>query len=722
MTRPSASGASSGSVPRQVKLVRDQLRHKFDGLIDISDITNPDPVERRRAFSSRALAALIACDKTGCDSETGAAMVVDGRDDGGVDAVAIGDSVPHVWLIQTKWSDKGSARFDTADVLKMIDGLRKIDQRSYSTFNPRLTRLARRATGVLDQRGAKVTLVIALMRTDPLSTEVTRYLDETIVDFNRFGDMLDYQICLAQDIWRVVRAEASEPTVELTVKMDRWFRVAEPFDSYSGRVAAGEVADWLHQHGDRLFTRNIRKALGLTKVNATLVETLVSEPNNFWYFNNGITILCDEFESIPFSRSSPHGPVTLELKGASVVNGAQTVAATLEAVTRQPEAAEQAYVGVRVIATGRESQALPNDITKANNTQNHVERRDYVALDPVQSDIREEFALSLQKTYVVKRGEMDPPPDSGCSVVHAAIALACAHTNPELAVRAKRDPDLLWEEGPAGAYRLLFRPAPPALRIWRSVELLRTIRECLHRSQAGRDGRAAAVAEHADLLSAHIVFQYAGLDAIDDDDSEWSKVLQNVPAIVDKTIDWLVYHVDLTYGRNSFIASTFSSPERCRDLAEQTIEKLRNGHEVPDLPAEYRAASKRRKPRRPNAVPVIVDAGRLKDGTPLQFRPGGEPERVALSAWLAAEPKRGRASWLNHRTKPLVWAADGKQYSPTGLVQQMWRLADWGSAPGAVQGTAEWYVVDEGSLVDIADAIRREEELPVGEEAEVEEP
>lgn len=121
----------------------------------------------------------------------------------------------------------------------------------------------------------------------------------------------------------------------------------------------GDVAAWAQEHGDQLLSRNIRRSLGLTQVNQSLVETLTTDPQMFFYFNNGITVLCDELKAVPFSRSAPHGAVSLQLRGASVVNGAQTVSAVAEAMITNPEVAANAMVNVRVIVTGARMSHFP---------------------------------------------------------------------------------------------------------------------------------------------------------------------------------------------------------------------------------------------------------------------------------------------------------------------------------------------------------------------------
>ena len=127
--------------------------------------------------------------------------------------------------------------------------------------------------------------------------------------------------------------DLAEPPIDLTAKMEEWNLLAEPFEAYQGRVSVAEIAEWYSLHGDRLFQQNIRKSLGLTEVNHGLVETLTQNPDHFWYYNNGITLLCGTAERHNWSRAS-RGPVDLQLHDASVVNGAQTVTAIYEAMQK----------------------------------------------------------------------------------------------------------------------------------------------------------------------------------------------------------------------------------------------------------------------------------------------------------------------------------------------------------------------------------------------------
>jgi hypothetical protein len=674
-------------------------------LIDLTDLAGRSEHDQEQAFLSRALAALVVRDLTGCESAAAAAAVIDGRDDIGIDAVAVDGSASRLWLIQSKWSETGRAGFGVAEALKFLEGLRHIDARRFDRFNTKFQQLVDQVVAVLSNPRARITMVCALMRTDPLQDEVARRLTDGQEEFNQLGSMLDQHVYLASDIWQVVRDHFAEPPIPLIARMEDWVRIDQPYEAFHGVIAVDEVAEWYTTHGDRLFARNIRKPLGLTQVNQGLIETLTGEPHNFWYFNNGITILCDALEPRYFRRGAARTPAELRLDGATVVNGAQTVHAIYAASRKTEEEPGDGYVGVRVISLKNCPTGFADAVTLATNTQNRVEARDFVALDPVQTMIKEDFALSLQKTYAVKRGELEPPPETGCSVVTATIALACAHRNSDLAVRAKRSTDLLWEEGPQGAYELLFSKddPPSAYQVWRSVLILRAVDDTLHKLSKQLQARAEAIAERGNRLIAHIVFQYLDLDGIDDPDTDWDAVLERVPEAVAEATSWLVHHLDAEYGTGSIVSSTLARSDRSRQLAGMVLASLRAGVPVPDLPPDYRPPKgKSGKQRRPNAVPTLIDAGRLADGTALVYQPSTQTEREAMADWLAEDPDRGTATWVNQRVRPLLWAADGKRHSPSGLVQRMWAMAGWAKAPVAAQGPSRWHVPGEGSLWEIA--------------------
>ncbi|WP_084557314.1 AIPR family protein [Hamadaea tsunoensis] len=706
---------SNNETIRQVGTIANALLKDYANLIDTSDVLNQNDDEKRRALLTRCLAALVIKDRVGCDEKVAANSITDGGQDFGIDAVGIVPGVPRLWLVQTKWNDKAEGRLGEGDVMSVVDGLKRIDHQEYERFNSKLQRFAEQIKAIHNDRYCRITVVLAVMRKDPLHDNILKRLDEVKRDFNQHGDFLDFEIVTIREIWDMVRRTAAVAEISLSIGVDRWFDVSTPMRAVNAVVRAGDVAEWYQDHGNRLFDKNLRESLGVTQVNAEIARSLREEPADFWYRNNGIIMLCDQLQLHPNSRSAPHGPARVDVRAASIVNGAQTVAAIARAVSIDSIAA-QGLVGIRIIeSTDAEVGA---QITKATNTQNHVERRDFVALDPAQIAIREDFSLSLDLTYSIRRTEFEPSPESGCTVREAAIALACANASVDLAWRARQSEELLWEEGPKGAYRQIFGVRPTAIQIWNSVLLLRSVRNALHQRHADLKGRARAVAEQANLIIAHIVFQQIGRDGIDNGEDDWKAVLDQVPAKVDEVLCWLMFELDLKY-KGAFLATTLGNGDSLREIVRLVSRHFSAGDAVPDLADGYRPASPASKKRQRNAVPVLIDAGRIKDGTSLLFAATTGPEREAMRAWLAEDERRGLATWVNSRTQPLLWAMDGKRYSPSGLVMHMWELAEWNAAPVAAQGTSRWQIPGEGTLAGLAKIILRESGVSTDDESAV---
>ena len=55
----------------------------------------------------------------------------------------------------------------------------------------------------------------------------------------------------------------------------------------------------------RLFVRNIRGFLGNTEINQSIGGTLRNEPEDFWHYYNGVTVVCDEARQVKETGRDP---------------------------------------------------------------------------------------------------------------------------------------------------------------------------------------------------------------------------------------------------------------------------------------------------------------------------------------------------------------------------------------------------------------------------------
>ncbi len=180
-------------------------------------------------------------------------------------------------------------------------------------------------------------------------------------------------------------------------------------------------------HGDRLFSANYRDYLGSSNrrgnINYQITQTAESEPYNFWVYNNGITALTHEMK-IRGKR--------IKIRGLSIINGAQTSGALSEA---KEDAAKTAKVMIRFVAC--DSRDLIDKIILYNNTQNDIRPADRRSNDPIQRNLRADFA-KRGIVYIHRRSSARTPRNA---ITAAAIAPAlCAfHGEPQVALRNARD-------------------------------------------------------------------------------------------------------------------------------------------------------------------------------------------------------------------------------------------------------------------------------------------
>ena len=273
---------------------------------------------------------------------------------------------------------------------------------------------------------ARFTLALAYTGEQSLSAaDAERPLRDFLEEMNSPTEVMSLRLLNQAALHSIVASGAIADAVDLEVMLHDWGMVRQPYLSYYGQVAISDIASW-GAFGVRLTSKNLRQFRGLTEVNEAIGKTLTASPEKFWYFNNGITILCDSLHKRLGGNNNETG--TFECQGASVVNGAQTVGTIVNVLKAGGDAVPQARVLVRLVSLENCPEGFADEITRAANTQNRIEKRDFAALDSNQKRLRTELYLENQKEYAYQTGEQPPQGDSGCTLDEAAIALACKAT------------------------------------------------------------------------------------------------------------------------------------------------------------------------------------------------------------------------------------------------------------------------------------------------------
>lgn len=145
--------------------------------------------------------------------------------------------------------------------------------------------------------------------------------------------------------------------------------------------------------GIRLFAKNIRGYLGeSTSINKAMAQTLLRHPDEFFYLNNGVTIICSQAEYIQGDINK------IQLWNAQVINGQQTVRTIYETAGKN-----NASVLVKVMQVPEDHYSkFISRVVAATNWQNAIKSSDLTANDERQIQIQMAFR-KLGYQYIRKR-------------------------------------------------------------------------------------------------------------------------------------------------------------------------------------------------------------------------------------------------------------------------------------------------------------------------------
>lgn len=152
-------------------------------------------------------------------------------------------------------------------------------------------------------------------------------------------------------------------------------------------VSLKDFAVFVTKNKEYLFFSNIRNYLRNTDVNNAIVNTFKTKPTDFWFFNNGITIVCDDFHPNMMNN------FILYIKTPQIVNGCQTANTIMNEYKRLNDEKKKNLQGTILVKIIKDVNGIrKDDITRFTNKQNSVLGKDFFALDRFQRRLKNEFA------------------------------------------------------------------------------------------------------------------------------------------------------------------------------------------------------------------------------------------------------------------------------------------------------------------------------------------
>lgn len=545
--------------------IKTALEAKYGPLVDMADYAGKPEDESAMAMLSRALGAFALESLAQVDPAAAAASLVDGFNDNGIDALLYEQDEKTLYVVQSKWDSSGNSSPALGDLQKFVQGFRDLIDMRFDRFNAKVRAQRATLTSALDDTQVKFRLVVVHTGTQELSEHGRRCLTDLMDELNDTSEIVSYQVLRQGDVHALVAGQAEGAGVSFDVALRDWGLVQEPYVAYYGQIEAEDLAAWWSDHGVRLFAKNLRKFIGDSDVNRSIEDTLAKEPENFWYFNNGVTVLCASVDKKPIGGADRRSG-QFRCEGVSIVNGAQTVGCIGTAHERNADAVAKARVSVRFISLADCPPEFASAVTRATNTQNRIERRDFVSLDKEQERLQTELRLE-GRMYALKTGEQDPLPETGCSVTEATVALACALPDSGLAVQAKREIGRLWENIERPPYRLIFNGSVTGLKLWRCVDVMRVVDSELRRIQETTEGRVRAVAVHGNRLILHSVMQLLPIADFGAPGHDMEATKEKAAVETPMQFQAIAAQVETEYP-GGYVASLFKNASKCKAIVD----------------------------------------------------------------------------------------------------------------------------------------------------------
>ncbi|HSB50695.1 MAG TPA: AIPR family protein [Nitrosopumilaceae archaeon] len=294
--------------------------------------------------------------------------IVDGANDLGIDAyLPVDFSDNKIRLFQSKYGTSHS----TDAIVKFKEDVKRLLERDVTKMRPELAHLVKN----IREKNLKIKCCyVTDQKADYEDDEVE------IVDINE----------IVQKLWDRIKKPAAGK--KSSIKLEKMLRYD---NTILGILKLRELTDFVTKNRDYVFESNIRQWMQFkTTVNKGLRDTLQNNPDKFFYYNNGITIVVSDFEEFAENELILYAP--------QIVNGAQTSNSILDHAKRTKNM--DGSMTVTIIRADDEQDQ--NNITKYRNSQNSVRGKDLVSLMDFHKSIKSQLK-NYGYFYEIQAGSFD---------------------------------------------------------------------------------------------------------------------------------------------------------------------------------------------------------------------------------------------------------------------------------------------------------------------------
>ncbi len=330
--------------------------------------------------------------------------LVDGGQDKQIDVITIEEDSEQatVYMLQAK----NTTSFSSNALIQMRNGLNwifnkpRVDIKTLSniSFRDKIFEYRSLQSGI----GPSNIQIVVAFATNGLSSTISDEFQQELktikdeYDNNTFADFR-LEVCGAAELVALLNAQerqrrSIDDNIRIRYDANNPSLIRYYSQDLKGLVCtspASEIARLVNndQHNS-IFDLNIRRFLGTSDgVNKDIQNTCTKAESSyqFWFLNNGITIVCDRFDAV----TDPDVP-QIKIENMQIVNGCQT-ATMLALAQKEGNLAPDVRVLLRIYETADDD--LVNKIVLTTNNQNRVSSRNLRANDPIQIDMENAFSI-----------------------------------------------------------------------------------------------------------------------------------------------------------------------------------------------------------------------------------------------------------------------------------------------------------------------------------------
>ena len=318
----------------------------------------------------------------------------------GIDGVYLNDSLEDttIELLYSYWVDDGSFNINQVmeAIARIANDLKDISKHVFTTGNKEAEDLI---ANYLDESETKTVLIRVITNVVPNELDKYKY-NKMISSYNVSIKNLKVSatISFGNDIEEVVESNiAPFDYVERDKLIVDIPNNVLNFDDHSFvcNISAKSLKTLWAKEGQRgLLAMNLRYYIKSKNIDDKIEESILTNFDNFWYLNNGIIIVCDDYKFVNNE---------LRLDHFSIVNGGQTTRMIGEIPFEN-----DFFICCKVIknvfqTSGEKNQFIAN-IAEATNTQKPIKAKDIIANKIEQRNLK--TLMQDNKIFIeIKRGE-----------------------------------------------------------------------------------------------------------------------------------------------------------------------------------------------------------------------------------------------------------------------------------------------------------------------------